>query len=474
MRSVVDREQIYLRLPVWLQNAVVSLEGRRLIRRRYDKAFEGLLRIAQERGCQPKEDLQHFQAERLRGFLETAKRSPFWNERFQQRSVKVEAADPFQEICKLPVLSKEEVKDNIVRIAVRREEEDVISAHTSGTTGSGIVFPVARSAEQEQWAIWWRYREWHGINRNTWCGYFGGRSLVPFSQKKPPFWRLNRSGKQLMFSAYHLSEESAKSYIEALVENGITWLHGYPSILSLLAGYVIDQKINSLPGIQIITTGAESLLPHQRELISKGFKSKVVQHYGQAEGVANFSECEHGSLHVDEDFAWVEFVPVQGDKNLLRIIGTNWANQAFPLLRYDTGDIATLSNLTCPCGRSGRIVASVDGRKEDYLILPNGVKIGRLDHIFKDLVHIREAQIVQTEKGSAVFKVVKGTDYDSSGAEKKLLDEARKRLGKDIKLSVEYMGTIPRTRSGKLRFVVSELEEGKLNRVSDEADHPIL
>jgi phenylacetate-CoA ligase len=165
---------------------------------------------------------------------------------------------------------------------------------------------------------------------------------------------------------------------------------------------------------------------------------------------------------------------VQDGKNLFRIIGTNWANPAFPLIRYDSGDIATLSNLKCPCGRSGRIVASVDGRKEDYLILPNGVKIGRLDHIFKDLVHIREAQIVQTEKGSAVFKVVKGTDYDSSGSEKKLLNEARKRLGNDIKLGVEYVDTIPRTRSGKLRFVVSELEEGKLNRVSDEADHPIL
>jgi phenylacetate-CoA ligase len=277
-----------------------------------------------------------------------------------------------------------------------------------------------------------------------------------------------------MFSAYHLSEATAPSYIAAMVEHGITWLHGYPSILSLLAGYVIDQKINPLPSIKITTTGAESLLPHQRQLIREGFKSRVVQHYGQAEGVANFSECERGSLHVDEDFAWVEFVPVQDDKNLFRIIGTNWANPAFPLIRYDSGDIATLSDLRCPCGRPGRIVASVDGRKEDYLILPNGVKIGRLDHIFKDLVHIREAQIVQTEKGSAVFKVVKGTDYDSSGSEKKLLEEARKRLGNDIKLGVEYVDTIPRTRSGKLRFVVSELEEGKLNRLSDEADHPIL
>jgi phenylacetate-CoA ligase len=463
MRSSVDREQIYLRLPIWVQNAIVSREGRRLNRRRYDESFEEILRIAKGRVYCSKEDMQHLQVERLRVFLKEARRSVFWNERFQRYDVKVEAEDPFKETCKLPILSKEEVKDNIDRIAIRKEKEELISTHTSGTTGSGIVFPVTRAAEQEQWAVWWRYREWHGIDRNTWCGYFGGRSLVPFFQKKPPFWRLNKSGKQLMFSAYHLCKESAKDYMTALVEHGITWLHGYPSILSLLAGYVIDQNIKSVPRIKIITTGAESLMPYQRKLIQEGLKGKVVQHYGQAEGVVNFSECENGSLHVDEDFSLVEFVPMPGNDGLFRILGTNWANQAFPLIRYDTGDIVTLNDLKCPCGRPGRIVESVDGRKEDYLILPNGVKIGRLDHIFKDLIHIREAQIVQREKGKAVFKVVKGTEYDSSGTETRLLNEARKRLGKDIILSVEYVESLPRTKSGKLRFVVSELEDGKLS-----------
>ena len=50
------------------------------------------------------------------------------------------------------------------------------------------------AAIQEQWAIWWRYRRLHGLQFNTWCGYFGGRSVVPLTQKRPPLWRFNRAG----------------------------------------------------------------------------------------------------------------------------------------------------------------------------------------------------------------------------------------------------------------------------------------
>src|SRR5690606_40913392 len=68
----------------------------------------------------------------------------------------------------------------------------------------------------EQWAIWWRYRRWHGIEPGTWCAYFGGRSLVPFKASKPPFWRYNIPARQVMFSAYHMSPENLRAYVDEL------------------------------------------------------------------------------------------------------------------------------------------------------------------------------------------------------------------------------------------------------------------
>ena len=332
---------------------------------------------------------------------------------------------------------------------------DLLSVHTSGTTGGGLVFPQTREMERVTWATWWRYRQWHGLHQDDWCLYFGGRSVVPLSQQHPPYWRWNHPGRQLIFSGYHLSEKTAPDYAKAIFDAQIGWIHGYPSMLALLASFAIEQDL-PLPKIRVVTLGAESLLPSQQSVIAAAFKAPVVEHYGQAEGVANISQCPAGRLHVDEDYAGVEFLPLENIPGLFRVVGTNWHNPAFPLLRYDTGDLVTLdADAPCPCGRLGRLVRTIDGRQEDYVVLPNGARIGRMDHIFKDMVNVREAQIAQQGDGQIVVRIVRGARFTEAD-ERMLLDEFRKRLGRDSKISCQYVDVIPRTKSGKFRLVVKE------------------
>lgn len=459
----LDIESVYLNLPVLFQNLLVSLEGWILKRRRYGRSYDKIYTDISKREALQGDDLRGYQRRRLGDFLRVAASSPFWAGRFKNFGVNIESENPFSEIEKLPVLSKETVKENIGGILPKMvSTTGLLRCHTSGTTGSGLIFWETPQAEKERWATWWRYRMWHGINFDTWCGYFGGRTLVPLHQTRSPLWRVNLPGKQLMFSAYHLSPETAKVYVSALQERRIPWLHGYPSILALLANYMLEQRIAPLPSVRIITVGAESLLPQQRNIIERAFNVPVYQHYGLAESVANISECRHGCLHVDEDFSWVEFLPINGEDGVYKIIGTNWTNPAFPLIRYDTGDIARISPGPCSCGCRGRLVLEIDGRREDYVVLPNGAHIGRLDHIFKELIHIREAQIYQREFGSVTIRVVKGSGYDDTREEERLLLEVRKRLGKDIDIKIEYLDHLQRSPSGKLRLVISDIPSMKV------------
>ncbi len=286
--------------------------------------------------------------------------------------------------------------------------------------------------------------------------------MVPIQRNQPPFWRINRPGKQVMFSTYHLKPSNCRLYFEEIQRRNLKWLHGYPSALAVFAAYIQEEGLDTNRAIDIVTVGAESLLPQQTALIERVFQCAVRQHYGQAEGVANISECPNGKLHVDEDYSFVEFIPIDGVPDSFRMIGTNWTNDAFPLLRYDTGDLVKMTkDASCNCGRSGRVIDDIDGRKEDSVLLPNGVKIGRLDHIFKDLIHVKEAQFRQEEIGSVQICVVKGRGYDEANEEKLLLSESRKRLGNDIAIEIQYVDSIERTRSGKLRFVVSNLTNGR-------------
>jgi phenylacetate-CoA ligase len=279
---------------------------------------------------------------------------------------------------------------------------------------------------------------------------------VPASQRDPPFWRYNYAGRQILFSGYHMSPANLPSYVEEMRRHRPPWLFGYPSLLALLASYVLEAGVDLDYPIRWITIGAETLLPHQAEVMARAFGVRPLQHYGLTEAVANISECERGVLHVDEDFAPVEFVPLSG--NTYNLVGTNYSNPATPLLRYETQDLVTVKpDAVCACGRAGRVVESLDGRIEDYVVLADGARIGRMDHVFKDMVNIKEAQIYQRSRGQMMIRVVRGRGY-SIRDEEDLLREARRRVGDEMKIEVAYVDGLPRTSTGKLRLVVSDAE----------------
>jgi len=322
--------------------------------------------------------------------------------------------------------------------------------HTSGTTGAGLIFDTTLDAIRDQWAVWWRYRLRHGLDPSTWSATFGGRSVVPGGRAEPPYWRTNLGGRQVLYSQYHLGPSTADAYLRDLCRRRLPWFHGYPSVLSLLAGLALDSRRGERPRPRVITLGAENLLEPQRRVIAEGLGVAPVQHYGLAEAVANASQCLAGNLHVDEDFAAVELIP---DGDAFRIVGTALEIRAMQLIRYETGDRARPLEGGCACGLPGRVLERIDGRLEDLLELADGTRVGRLDHLFKDLVRVAEAQIVQEAPGRCVIRVVprEGFGADDSRA---LLAECALRFGDRLDARVEVVSAIPRTGRGKLRLVV--------------------
>lgn len=457
-------ESVYRLLPVWAQHIACSLEGWRIGRSRYGVAFLEELRQAEVRAEWPAERICEFRDERLRAFVRHAAETvPYYRELFLHEQIDPAGIRNLDDLGQLPVLTKQDVK----RLGARLFSESVparkrTETHTSGTTGGGLRLPVTLEAIQRQWAVWWRYRRWHGITSDTWCGYFGGRSVVSIHQNRPPFWRCNLPGRQILFSGYHMSRENLPAYVSELRRRQPPWIHGYPSLLALLASYLLDSQDDLGYQPQAITIGAESLLPQQAAVIRRALGVSPRQHYGMAEAVANISEWPDGMLRVDEDFAAVEFLPT-GIERQFRVVGTNFTNLAAPLIRYDVGDLVTLPAEPEENGCPGRVVEAIDGRKEDYVLLPGGARLGRMDHIFKDMVRIQEVQIYQRQVGELTLRVVKGDGY-SEADERQLLAETRRRVGDDTAVRIEYVDTLLRSRTGKLRLVISELAEGQLRQ----------
>ncbi len=440
--------KLYDSSPVFVQNIMCSVKGWSIKRRRYNSDFYKELEMYENHAYHPRKELCDF--------LKRARSVPFYQTYLPQSLLKdINEDNVYEIISGLPIINKQIVKENQASIDNTAHCGPFITMHTSGTTGSGLVFPYSVAFENKQWAVWWRYRRNLGIQLDTWCGWLGGRTIISLENNIAPFWRVNQPGRQVMYSSHHLSAKTVKYYHEDIEKRGLIWLHGYPSSASLLSSLIIEAGLKPIETVRWITTGAENLLEHHIEAIHKAFPNAIVRtHYGLAEGVANFSQDKEGKWEVDDDFAYAEFIPLdEYDKSVCRIIGTGIANNAFPLIRYDTGDLAKIK------WTDGKPeIIEIYGRQEDYIELPNGVKLGRLDHIFKDCVNIREAQIHQIRKDLIELRIVKDVNYTDKD-EKQLVEEASSRFGKDVELTISYCNAIERTKSGKVRFVVSELNK---------------
>jgi phenylacetate-CoA ligase len=236
-------------------------------------------------------------------------------------------------------------------------------------------------------------------------------------------------------------------------------LAGYPSSLYLLA--IANKFYRKRVRPRAIYTASETLLAHQRDVIEQSFACKVYVWYGNSEMCGNIVECEKGRYHLKMEHSYIELL--DGDNNPAtegmdaRMVCTGFGNLAFPLIRYDIGDVTVISkSKRCTCGRGGMIVEGIQGRVEDYIIAGDGRMIGRLDHLFKDAVHVKMAQVVQDRVGEVVILIVRDNYFDE-GDERQILAEAYTRLGPQTKVSIQYVDEINRSANGKCRFVVSNI-----------------
>jgi phenylacetate-CoA ligase len=202
-----------------------------------------------------------------------------------------------------------------------------------------------------------------------------------------------------------------------------------------------------------IVTSSESLSDDARKTIESAFGCRVFDWYGQGERVAAIGTCEQGRYHLLTDYSYVELLPAED--GWFEVIGTGFNNWAMPLIRYRCGDFVrpAAADERCACGRSFPLIDHVLGRVDDSIKLPDGRAIGRLDHIFKGLTGIVEAQIRQDERDAVTILVVPGATFNDSIRDH-LVANARERLGPDIGLDVRLVDAVPRTARGKLKGVV--------------------
>jgi phenylacetate-CoA ligase len=151
------------------------------------------------------------------------------------------------------------------------------------------------------------------------------------------------------------------------------------------------------------------------------------------------------------------------------LVCTGLLDGTMPLIRYRIGDRAVQAEGTCRCGRTGPLLNAITGRVEDVVLTPDGRSVGRLDHVFKDTVGVREAQIVQATPNLLLVRVVPRGAFGPVD-ESQIRRELNFRTGGTMKIEIIRVDGLQRTASGKLPFVISALRSSSPGAVHQSGD----
>lgn len=448
----MDPMALYDRLPAPLETAAVNLAGLHIQMTRYGRCYREKYREAMARSGWSYDRKCEYRDRQLRQMaIHCYQTVPYYRRLFDEAGIDCRRIRRLEDLKWLPILTRQQVRDHAGELlSTAYGTKRLLTRHTSGTSGSPLALRFTREADAAVWASVWRGYRALGLRRGTWCGYFGGRPVVPAARTCGPYYHVNYAGRQILFSVYHMGPDAMGSYVEALARFRPPWIQGYPSALTALAGFLRREGLSLGYTPRWVTLSSENVSEAQLRLLEEVLGVFPVQSYAQTEAVAVFRQGPDRRLLVEEDFSAVELLPA-GPDGLCHVVGTGLVNRAMPLLRYDTGDLVTFRETD-----RGREICSLDGRAEDDLQLRDGTVLRRLSRTLHGQAHVLAAQIVQRSLDRMEVHLVVDRDYGSASEQalRRALDRV---LAGRMDYRLVYVDSLRRTGHGKVQFIISEL-----------------
>lgn len=456
MREITHN--IYYSMPIFLQNSIFSLYGLKLAKQRYNQFFNKYLNDLKESEWWPADKIKAYQNERIQSIVRHAYETvPFYRRWYSEHGVNINQIQNISDLKKLPVLTKELVRENQQdMISNRYRKKDLLKNLTSGTTGTPLTIYKTKESLALQWAIWWRHKARFGLNRKNRHLTFGARVPISQNQKKPPYWRKDYFNNRVYLSTYHISDKTIEEIFTYLNSEKFDFYTGYPSAVYNFALLLEAKNLKIQNKPEYFVSGADALLPRYIVKIKDVLGLKITEQYGMTEFAGNLSKCRQNHFHLDFECCFLENLPIPNSEQI-NMVFTGWGNRAMPFIRYEVGDYGKMMHEPCTCGRQSACLESIDGRLEDYLIAPDGRKLIGMNQVFEYAHNVKQMQLFQGKDGNVELRIIP-TEHFGEQDKAALLRELSNRTGSDMKIKFKLTDSIEYSSSGKFKAVISELK----------------
>jgi phenylacetate-coenzyme A ligase PaaK-like adenylate-forming protein len=365
----------------------------------------------------------------------------------------------WEEFERLPLLQKKDVRDSgNALLSGRYRREELVEAKTGGSTGTALTLLFDRRCQEQRNAAAMRSDLWAGWDLGVKVAAVWGNPPEAVTLKDK--LRTALLDRVIYLDTMDISALSVRRFVERWRRTKPRILFGHSHSIYILAKYLRELGVGDLRPEGIVSTSMMLLAP-ERAFIEQHFGCRVTNRYGCEEVGLIACECErHDGLHLNMEHVVVEFLRDDGSRAApgeeANVVVTDLVNRGMPLIRYCVGDLGVPSDRACACGRGQALMERVTGRQADFLKRPDGSLVAGVSLVERTLTAIpgiEQMQLVQDDLRCVCARVVKDDAFTEESA-RRLSGELQAAFGDEVRIQLQYVPSLDRTRSGKYRFAI--------------------
>ncbi len=421
--------------------------------------------------CMDCEELKNLQGERLRDVVQYVYRNcPKYKHKLDAHGVAPREITHLEDIKKLPFTVKEDLRDSYPFGLFSVPQDQVAEIHvSSGTTGN----PTVVGYTKEDLKLWGEV-----MARAFCCA-----GAVPGDKIQIAYgYGLFTGGLGAHYGALELglaiipcSAGQTKRQLKLMTDFKPRILACTPSYCLYMSEEAKELGLDPAKSSwEIGVFGAEPWSEAMRKEIEKTWNMLATDVYGLSEiigpGVAQ--ECAHKKgLHVFSDVFYPEIIDPKTGKDVKpgekgELVITTLTKKAFPLIRYRTRDIVSMTYDRCACGRSSPRISKITGRTDDMIIV-RGINVfpSQVEHVLLGIEGTKpHYQLIVDRKAGELdeLEVLVEVEQKIFSDEIKQLRSLEDRIRREIE---SVLGVNARVRLVEPKTI--ERSEGKAKRVVD-------
>lgn len=388
------------------------------------------------------------------------KHVPYYREKYG--NVTVNNLQDFEE--KIDFINKDEVMKQWDKFI---SDEIDLKRCFIGTTGGTSGKPLKLAFLKNRYAVELVFM--HNMWKRTGWNYSVRAVLRNHKLPDSKIYTINPMTKEVIFDAFRISTEYVKEIVPVLKRFRIEYFHAYPSAAFQFCKICQHENID-ISFIKCFLCGSEAVTDEQYQFITKRLGINIFSWYGHSEKlILGGYKDEYPLIYIEPQYGWFELINKNGNKITQsnekgEMVGSTFYNYVMPLIRYKTGDWATLEQERGKI-ENYAVIKNIVGRWDKNLIYRNDGTTTTITalNLHNDLYDkIDGMQFIQEKIGELIVTIIKGKDYDES-TESYLYNHFRKAMGKDAKVIIKYVQHLYILPNGKFLSLINKIEHSKWN-----------